>query len=60
MGTKAGSGRPDPKVRMGRKIRVLKNTPGNPLFENFKEGMTFEEWKKLMKSLEESNGKFMN
>ena len=60
MGTKAGSGRPDPKVRMGRKMQVLYNSPGNKHFRNFKEGITFEQWKKLMKSLEESNGKFMN
>ena len=59
MATKAGSGRPDPKVRMGRKMQVLENTPGNPFFKNFKEGMTFEEYKKLMKRIEESNGKFM-
>ena len=59
MGTKAGRGRPDPKVRMSRKMQVLENTPGNPLFKNFIKGMTFEEYKELMKRIEESNGKFM-
>jgi len=62
--TKAGKGRPDPKQRMGQKIKVLKNTPGNPLFENFDiQNMTYEEYMELMKRLNkanETNKKFFN
>jgi len=58
--TKVGKGRPDPKVRMGRMMKVLENSPGNPFFKKFEgEKMTFEKFKKLMKRLEESNKKFM-
>ena len=46
--TKVGKGRPDPKVRMGRMMKVLENSPGNPFFNNFnRQSMTFEDFQRI-------------